>query len=135
MGRVENKYDSLKNAVKRLNEANTAFRSDSGNSMYRDSLIKRFEFTFELGWKTLREFIAEQGFSLAVASPKNVIAVAYQEGFIDGEELWLDMLEARNATAHDYDDEVSGEIAIKISNRYCKELQKLCKFIGENLSN
>lgn len=133
MGNVENKLDSFNNAVKRLNEANIAYKKASGDSIYQDSLIKRFEFTFELGWKALREFLFAHGYKLTVASPKNVIAFAYQEGFLNDEELWLDMLNSRNTTAHDYGDEFSAEIADKISNRYCKELQKLSKFISENL--
>ena len=130
MGSVENKFDNFKTAVKRLNEANTAYKSHADDSIYQDSIIKRFEFTFELAWKTLREFIIGQGYKLTVASPKNVIAFAYREGFLDAEEVWLDMLDARNLTAHDYDHELSAEIAVKISTRYCKELKNLCKFIG-----
>lgn len=133
MGKLENKFDNFNNAVKRLNEANIAYKKDKSDTLYRDSLIKRFEFTFELAWKTLREFLFSQGYSLAVASPKNVIAFAYREGFLNSEEIWLDMLDARNSTVHDYDDELSDKIADDISNRYCKELQKLCKFIFENL--
>lgn len=133
MGKLENKFDNFNNAVKRLNEANIAYKKDKSDTLYRDSLIKRFEFTFELAWKTLREFLFSQGYSLAVASPQNVIAFAYREGFLNSEEIWLDMLDARNSTVHDYDDELSDKIADDISNRYCKELQKLCKFIFENL--
>lgn len=133
MGKLENKFDNFNNAVKRLNEANIAYKKDKSDTLYRDSLIKLFEFTFELAWKTLREFLFAQGYSLTVASPKNVIAFAYREGFLNSEEIWLDMLDARNSTVHDYDDELSDKIADDISNRYCKELQKLCKFIFENL--
>ena len=133
MGKIENKFDNFNNAVKRLNEVNIVYKKDNDDTMYRDSLIKRFEFTFELAWKTLREFLFVQGYSLAIASPKNVIAVAYREGFINNEGIWLDMLDSRNATVHDYDGELSDKIANDISNRYCKELQKLCKFILENL--
>lgn len=133
MGKLENKFDNFNNAVKRLNEANIAYKKDKNDTLYRDSLIKRFEFTFELAWKTLREFLFSQGYSLTVASPKNVIAFAYREGFLNSEEIWLDMLDARNSTVHDYDDELSDKIGDDISNRYCKELQKLCKFIFENL--
>ena len=134
MGKVEDKLDNFKKAVKRLNEANTAYKSDTQNCIYRDSLIKRYEFTFELAWKTLKEFIDYEGYALSIASPKNVIAFAYREGFLDDEKLWLDMLESRNLVTHDYDDELSDRIAQKISDRFCKQLQALCKFIAENVS-
>lgn len=133
MGKVENKLDNLKNAIKRLNEANTAYKTDCENTIFQDSLIKRFEFTFELAWKALREFIVEQGYKLTVGSPKSVIAFAFREGFLDDEQMWLDMLDSRNITSHDYARELCTEIADKISRRYCKELQRLCKFLSENL--
>ena len=133
MSKLEHKYDNFNNAVKSLNEANIAFKKNSDVSIYRDALIKRFEFTFELAWKTLREFLFEQGYEIKVASPKNVIAFAYQEGFLNDEQIWLDMLKARNDTAHDYGDELSQEVAENISNRYCKELVKLSKFILSNI--
>lgn len=133
MTKLENKYDNFNKAVKRLNEANISYRKNSENDIYQDALIKRFEFTFELGWKTLREFLIDQGYRLEILSPKGVIAFAYQEGILSDETLWLNMLEARNLTAHDYGRELSAEIADKISNRFCKALSGLGKFIADNL--
>ena len=57
MTKLENKYENFGNAVNRLNEANVAYKKNSDNDIYQDALIKRFEFTFELAWKTLREFM------------------------------------------------------------------------------
>lgn len=54
MAKLNNKYDNFSNAVNRLNEANIAYRRNPENDIYQDALIKRFEFTFELAWKTLR---------------------------------------------------------------------------------
>lgn len=132
MSRLIDKVDSFSNAVKRLNEANIAYKKDKDETLYQDSLIKRFEFTFELGWKALRDFLIAQGYALKIASPKGVISFSYQEGYLSEEQIWLDMLQARNGTAHDYDRTLAAEIAEDISTRYCKELQKLCKFISEN---
>lgn len=132
MGKVENKLDNFKKALNRLTEANTVYKKTPADTMYQDSLIKRFEFTFELAWKTLREFLLAQGYELPIASPKNVISFAYGEGFLSDEGLWLDMLEARNSTSHGYDSEISQNIAQNVSTRYIKELKKLCSFIAEN---
>lgn len=133
MSRMVDKFDSFSNAVKRLNEANIAYRKDKDETLYQDSLIKRFEFTFELAWKALRDFLIEEGYALKIASPKGVISFSYQEGFLSDEKVWLDMLQARNGTAHDYDRILAAEIAEDISNKYSKELQKLCKFISDSL--
>lgn len=133
MTKLENKHENFSNAVNRLNEANVAYKKNSDNDIYQDALIKRFEFTFELAWKTLREFMLEQGYTLEILSPKGVIAFAWREGIISNEELWLDMLSSRNLSAHDYGRELSADIADKISNRYCKELTALKKYIADKL--
>lgn len=133
MTKLENKYENFGSAVNRLNEANVAYKRNSDNDIYQDALIKRFEFTFELAWKTLREFMLDQGYSLEILSPKGVISFAWREGIISNEELWLDMLQSRNMSAHDYGRELSADIADKISNRYCKELTALKKYIADSL--
>lgn len=133
MSKLEYKFDNFVNAIKRLNEANVLYKKDIHNSTYQDSLIKRYEFTFELAWKTLRDFIIEQGYKIEVASPKKVIAFAYQEGFIANEQIWLDMLDSRNDTSHNYGQDLSEKAAEEISLKYCKELTKLSKFISDNL--
>lgn len=133
MTKLENKYENFGSAVNRLNEANVAYKRNSDNDIYQDALIKRFEFTFELAWKTLREFMLDQGYSLEILSPKGVISFAWREGIISNEELWLDMLQSRNLSAHDYGRELSADIADKISNRYCKELTALKKYIADSL--
>ena len=115
MTKLENKHENFSNAVNRLNEANVAYKKNSDNDIYQDALIKRFEFTFELAWKTLREFMLEQGYTLEILSPKGVISFAWREGIISNEELWLDMLQSRNLSAHDYGRELSADIADKIT--------------------
>ena len=126
------KYDNFAKAVKRLNESNTAYKSEPTNEFYQDSIIKRFEFSFELAWKALREYLTEQGYSLSTGSPKAVISPAYQEGVLQNEKLWLEMLESRNLSTHDYGNELAASLAQSISEKFVKELQKLVKYINDN---
>ena len=75
-------------------------------------MIQIFEFTFELAWKTLKDFLEYKGFT--VPSPRDTIRQAYQEGYIEDGGIWLDALDKRNLMAHTYDkarsDEASGLI-------------------------
>ena len=135
MTKTENKNANFSQAVKRLNEANIAYLRHADDDIYQDALIKRFEFTFELGWKSLREFLIAQGYQLEIPSPKGVFALAYREGILRDEALWLDMLESRNLTSHDYGRELSKEIADKINNRFCKALADLNKYIADQLNS
>lgn len=133
MVKTLNKYENLNNAVKRLNEANIQYKKSPDNTMYQDALIKRFEFTFELAWKTLRQFLIDSGYNLPIATPKGVLAFAYREGILQDEKLWLNMLEDRNLSSHDYGYEMAEAIADRISNKYAKALTVLAKYIGDAL--
>lgn len=123
-----NRIENLTTAVERLNEAKVAFSGDRENTLYRDALIQRFEFSLELAWKTLKEVLADLLFSeKELSSPRSVIAKAYQENLIDNEDIWIDMLTERNNMAHRYSEDEAAIVADKIVMKFCKVLQKLVK--------
>jgi nucleotidyltransferase substrate binding protein (TIGR01987 family) len=74
----------------------------------RDSAIQRFEFTFELFWKMLKEYASFQG--LEVRSPRESIQKAFALGIIADDDLFLAMLESRNLAAHAYHEGTAEEI-------------------------
>ena len=63
-----------------------------------DATIQRFEFTFELSWKFLKDFFFERGLELNY--PKEIIKEAFSVNLIDDENLWIKMLRDRNMTSH-----------------------------------
>ena len=78
------------------------------NEYMRDSAIQRFEFTFELAWKTLKAFLELQG--ITVYSPRDSFKGAFQLGLLDEETTWLEMIELRNLTTHTYNESTAEEI-------------------------
>lgn len=87
-----------------------------------DATIQRFEFTFELSWKFLKDYFLEKGLQLNY--PKEVIKEAFLTGLVDNEKLWLQMLLDRNMTSHTYDEKLADEIYARIKE-YVPELKKL----------
>ncbi|MBE9541250.1 MAG: nucleotidyltransferase substrate binding protein [Proteobacteria bacterium] len=81
-----------------------------------DGTIQRFEFTFELGWKTLKTFLEDQG--IVCYSPKNCLKEAFKMEWIDNEDDWLSLLKARNMTSHVYSEEMATEIYKTIKNNH-----------------
>jgi len=75
----------------------------------RDSAIKRFEFTFDLAWKTVKAYL-EQEDGIKCTSPKKCFRQAYQVGLIDYDELWLEMTDLRNQAVHTYSDEFAKKL-------------------------
>ena len=122
--RAENKIENFQNALKRLSEANIEYKKAKKNSIVRDALIKRFEFTFELSWKCLKEYLEYNGVPVR-DTPRDIIKTAYQRYLINDETVWLSMIESRNKTAHVYKEEQAIAVAEDISIKYVKALSAL----------
>jgi len=90
------------------------------NELNRDGVIQRFEFTFELFWKTIRLILMYEGFECR--SPRSCIKEAFKHGYIIDDEIYLDMLEDRNRSSHIYDEQTSLEIFERIEKQYSKAL-------------
>ncbi len=82
----------------------------------RDGVIQRFEFTFELFWKTIKILLAEEGFECA--GPRSCIKEGARRGFLIDGEMLLDMLEDRNKMSHIYDELTAKEIFKRIKEDY-----------------
>ncbi len=98
--------DTLEKALLRLEEA-VLQPADAGRFII-DATIQRFKFTYELSWKTLKRFLQVEG--IVAKSPRQTVKEAYQIGWLDGEEEWLQMLEDRNLMSHVYQETLADEI-------------------------
>ena len=98
----------LKNAIARFSEVLELPETD----VNRDATIQRFEFTFELAWKTIKAIAIKDG--LEVVSPADTIRVGNQMRLIDNVEAWLNFLDVRNTTSHVYDELMAKDAYLKI---------------------
>ncbi|MDI9336523.1 MAG: nucleotidyltransferase substrate binding protein [Gammaproteobacteria bacterium] len=73
------------------------------NALEREGIIQRFEYTFELAWKVLKDKMENDGIILDQLSPKMVIKQAYAAKYINDVEIWLAMIGDRNLMSHTYD--------------------------------
>jgi len=96
----------------------------------RDATIKRFEFTFELCWKSLQEFFKEKG--IICRSPKDCFKQAFSYGLIENEDIWINIIQDRNLTTHTYQEEIAKEIYLKIKEYVC-HFEKLLINMKKNL--
>lgn len=129
MKSIRFKYENLNKAYKRLNEAVSLF--DGANDIIRDSIIQRFEFTYELSHKILRSYMEYSGVVLDTTFPRAIFKEAFVNKLIDNDEIWIKLLEDRNTTSHIYKEEVAKEIADRIVKIYIFEFEKLVKRLGE----
>lgn len=87
-----------------------------------DATIQRFEFTFELSWKFLKDYFFEQGIELNY--PKEIIQEAFKVNLITNELVWIAMLKDRTLTSHTYDEKLADEIYNRIK-LYVPKLRNL----------
>ena len=125
----EKKFTQYKKAVSKMQEASKIF-ADNKNDLYRDGLIQRFEFTFELAWKSIKEYLEEQGVRADINFPRAVLKIAFSANIIN-DEKWLDMLNDRNMASHIYSEEIAEEISGRIQSDYVKLLERLIKKLEE----
>lgn len=116
MDRLHEKYEQFEAAVFRLREALEDHRSTPLSSV-RDGVIQRFEFCAELAWKTMREYLLDQGYT-EINSPKAVIRQAFAYGMIEDAEGWVRLMNDRNLTSHVYDEKTAEEIFRRIETVY-----------------
>ena len=96
------------------------------NEMEEQGLIKAFEYTYELSWKTLQDLLKERGYQ-DIVGPRPVIEQSFQDGYITDGKAWMQMHKSRNLTSHTYDEEIAEEIIGEIRNVYFDLLDDLKK--------
>lgn len=129
MIRWKQRYDNFSKALSYFQATVSEFPQLS--KLEKEGLIHRFEYTFELAWKTLKDFLDSQG--IAAAYPREVIKQAFHYGLIQDGEIWMDMLEARNQMSHVYNEDRFNEIVAKIVNQYSTSITLAHSHLGEQL--
>lgn len=87
------------------------------SDLEEQGLIKAFEYTYELAWTTLQDFLKYRGQSDIYGS-RDAFRKAFQLGVLDDGELWMDMLKSRNATSHTYNEETARQICRAVREDY-----------------
>ena len=112
--RWQQRFLSLKKA---FNQFERFIAEEELNEMEEQGLIKAFEYTYELSWKTLQDLLKEKGYN-DILGPKPVIEQSFQDGYIIKGKEWLKMHNSRNLTTHSYDKETADEIVLQIRENY-----------------
>ena len=131
MRSIDFKYMNLKKAYDRLLEVSKLY--DGKDDIIRDSLIQRFEFTYELTHKTLREFMKYLGVTLENSFPRSIYKKAYVNNLISNDKVWISLLEDRNSTLHIYSEDLADEIANRIVNEHVDAIGELVNNLEKHL--
>jgi nucleotidyltransferase substrate binding protein (TIGR01987 family) len=127
--RWRQRYQNLDKAYTQLDSAIAEF--DKLSKLEKEGLIQRFEYTFELGWKTIKDFLESQ--EVDASFPREVIKAAFHFGIIADGEVWMDMLEKRNLMAHTYDEQRLQLALTKVKDEYFDALTQVHRDLGAKL--
>lgn len=124
--RWKQRFSNFKKASMQLTEF---IEKEELNKFEIQGLIQCFEYTFELAWKTMKDYLEQEGFD--VKSPRRAIQIAFQTGLISDGHAWVDALEKRNLMAHTYNEDAAREAEELIRGKYFKVILELCVKLGE----
>jgi nucleotidyltransferase substrate binding protein (TIGR01987 family) len=122
--RWKQRAQNYEKAFLRLKEA---MNREDLNELERNGLIQRFEFTIDLAWKVMKDYLEYKGFDFK-PSPKDTIRLAQQSDYIDYAQELIDGLDIRNQLSHDYDGDKFEELEGKLRSETFPALDKLYHF-------
>ena len=112
------------NYQKALKQLSKFIEKGKLNELEEQGLIQSFEYTHELAWNTLKDFLESRG-NEKIYGSKDTTRKAFKLNLIESGEIWMNMIQSRNETSHTYNDEVSKNISNNITRRYYMEFVTL----------
>lgn len=95
------------------------------NQLEKEGVVQRFEYTLELAWKTLRDYLEASGIVLNAITPRQVIKDAFAARMLADGQVWIDMIDHRNLLSHTYDPVNFEEAVEAIHGRYLTALRQV----------
>jgi nucleotidyltransferase substrate binding protein (TIGR01987 family) len=106
-----------------LHEARDALKEKPGDHLYQIALIASFNFTFELAWKTLKDYLLNSG--VEVSLPRDVIKQAFHHELVMDGQVWIEMLDDRNLMSYVYDEEKALVAVERVLSNYIYAIEQL----------
>lgn len=115
--RWRQRLQSFRRAFGQFSAATTLARERTLSELEKQGLIQAFEFTHELAWNTLKDFLESRGARNLYGS-KDATREAFAKGLIEEGDVWMAMIRSRNQTTHTYNIETAEKIAMAVRDIY-----------------
>jgi len=113
----------LSHFEKALNQLSKFIEKKDLNELEKQGLIQSFEYTYELAWNVLKDYLEMQG-ETDIHGSRDAIRLAFRRGLIDDGEVWMDMVKSRSLTVHTYNEVICDKVVNMIYNKYYPEFLK-----------
>ena len=124
--RWQQRFNNYLKAFQTLVEAVELAHSRELSKLEQQGLIQSFEFTHELGWNVLKDYLEDKGITGLIGS-KDATRAAVKNGLIEQGEDWMEMIEARNKTSHTYDPNIAQAVVDDILERFYPAFESMAK--------
>jgi len=131
--RWKQRFSNFKKALIQLEDAVVLSQQRQLTKLEKQGVIHAFEFTHELAWNVLKDFLEDQG-EQNIKGSKDATRAAFKVSLITDGEQWMAMIQSRNLSSHTYDEETAESLVTAIVNDYFP-LFKVLKSEMEDLKN
>ncbi|SHD76664.1 nucleotidyltransferase substrate binding protein [Schnuerera ultunensis] len=111
------RFANYKRALSQLRNAVELMEERELSILEKQGVIQSFEYTHELAWKTLKDFLEHRG-SIGIYGSRDATKKAFALGLIEDGEIWMEMIKSRNLTSYTYDERTADEIIDLIKDSY-----------------
>lgn len=132
--RWKQRLSNYTRAFQSLTEAIALSQQRELSALEQQGLIRSFEFTHELAWKMLKDYLEYQGVSNIIGS-RDASRIAFQNALIQDGEVWMQMIAARNQTSHTYNLKIAQSVVESILNRFYPAFKQLAGKFGDLASS
>jgi nucleotidyltransferase substrate binding protein (TIGR01987 family) len=130
--RWRQRFENFDRALGLLQEA-LADGQEKLSPLEQEGAAQRLEYTLELAWKCMKDYLEDSGVTISPATPRQVIKEAFVAKIITDGQTWIDMLNHRNLLSHTYDFAVFEEAIRATEDRYLPTLHALHEFFSKEL--
>jgi nucleotidyltransferase substrate binding protein (TIGR01987 family) len=121
--RWKQRLHSFQTALAQLRGAVNLARQRELSELEQQGLVKAFEFTHEMAWNTLKDYLEDQG-ETGIHGSKDATRKAFRFGLIEDGEVWMGMIQSRNRSVHIYNGEMAAEITRLVIQDYFPAFEK-----------
>jgi len=119
------RFQNFDGALVLLREGVDLLDDPNQHPIVREGVIQRFEYTFELAWKTLKDFLVFRKVTLDRSGPGDVLRAAFATGYITEGAVWMEALDARNEMSHVYRRQAFDRVLVALRDRFMERFEEL----------
>ena len=124
--RWKQRFNNYIKALQNLRGAVELMETRDLSDLEKQGVIQSFEFTHELAWNVLKDYLKHQGFVDIIGS-KDASQLAFKNGLIEHGDDWMEMIKARNLTSHTYDPATAEQIVQNVQEKFYPAFEAMAK--------